>query len=139
MSQNRLVLNGLDELRQALRTLPADLTAEASHLIEGVANGAAADIKAAYPVRTGNLRNHLTVTHFERGRFSAGAIVKNTAKHASIFEHGTQARHTAIGAHRGSMPPGHVFVPRMIRARRRMYQGLKDLLSRHGLLVSGDA
>jgi hypothetical protein len=38
--------------------------------------------------------------------FSAGAIVINRAKHAAIFENGTQARHTAIGANRGSMPPG---------------------------------
>lgn len=131
--------SGLEELRAELRRLPAELTGEASHIVEGAANAAAADIKAAYPVRTGNLRDGLTVTHFDQGRFSAGAIVKNKAKHAYIFEIGTQTRHTAIGANRGSMPPGRVFIPRVIRARRRMYELLKALLVRKGLLVSGDA
>jgi len=134
---NRLVFDGLDELREALRNLPAELAGEASHIVEGAANGAAADIKAAYPVRTGNLRDHLTVTHVDQGKYSAGAIVKNTAKHAALFEFGTQARHTDIGANRGSMPPGRVFITRAIKARRQMYTALKDLLVRKGLLVSG--
>jgi len=135
---NRLVFDGLSELREALRNLPAELAGEAQHIVEGAANGAAASIKAAYPVRTGNLRDHLTVTHVDQGKYSAGAIVKNTAKHAALFESGTQARHTDIGANRGSMPPGHVFIPRVTKARRQMYTVLKDLLVRKGLLVSGD-
>lgn len=130
--------NGLDELRAALRTLPADLTAEASFLVEGAANGAAAEIKAAYPVRTGTLRDGLIVSHREKGKFSAGAIVKNTSKHAWLFESGTQARHTALGANRGSMPPGHVFLPIVIRKRRQLYGQLKALLQRHGLTVRGE-
>ena len=138
MSNNRLVFRGLDELRAALRRLPDELTMEASRIVEGAANGAAADIKAAYPVRTGNLRDHIVVTHREKGKWAAGAIVKNTAKHAWMFENGTQARHNAIGANRGSMPPGHVFIPRVIKARRLMYQQLRDLLERKGLRVTGE-
>jgi Bacteriophage HK97-gp10, putative tail-component len=138
VSQNRLVINGLDELRQALRELPHELAAEASHIVTGAANGAAADIKAAYPVRTGNLRDHLSVESFPASGAGAKAVVKNTARHAVLFENGTQARHTKIGANRGAMPPGHVFVPRVIKARRRMYQELADLLRRQGLQVSGD-
>jgi hypothetical protein len=79
------------------------------------------------------------VSHQDKGRFSAGAIVKNTAKHAWIFENGTQARHNDLGANRGSMPPGHVFIPAVIKRRRIMYQQLRALLERHGLKVSGDA
>lgn len=139
MSSVQFKFEGLDELKAALRNLPEELTAEAGYIIEGAANAAAVDIKGAYPVRTGNLRNGVHVTHFSRGRFSAGAIVKNTAKHAHIFERGTQARHNAIGANRGSMPPGNVFIPRIIRARRRMWQQLKELLTRKGLLVTGEA
>jgi hypothetical protein len=135
----RIQLSGFDELKAALRRLPDDLTAEAGHITEAAANAAAVDIRRAYPVRTGNLRNHVTVTHFEKGRFSAGAIVKNTATHAWIFENGTQARHTDLGSNRGSMPPGHVFVPIAIRERRRMYDRLKDLLARRGLVVDGNA
>lgn len=138
MSNNRFVWEGLAELRAELRNLPATLAGEASHEVIGAANGAAADIKAAYPVRTGNLRDHLTVEALPTTGATAGALVKNTARHALLFEHGTQARHTDIGANRGAMPAGHVFVPRVIRARRRMYQALADLLRRQGLQVSGD-
>lgn len=142
MSNNRIVFDGLTELREALRTLPADLTGEASHIVEAAANGAATDIKRDYQAKlkhegSGHLVAGVTVTHFESGRFSAGAIVKNTAKHAWMFENGTQARHTAIGANRGAMPPGHVFIPVAVRARKAMYTQLADLMTRHGLLVSG--
>lgn len=139
MSQNRIRFDGLDELKQALRQLPAELTAEASGIVDGAANEAMREIVDKYPTRTGNLKDGVTVTHFEGARFSAGAIVKNTAKHAFIFEHGTQARHTDLGANRGSMPPGHVFVPIVIRKRRAMYERLKTLLVSKGLVVSGDA
>jgi hypothetical protein len=134
----KFVFEGLDELRAELRKLPSELTAEASNIVQGAANAAAADIKAAYPARTGNLRNHVYVTHQDKGKFSAGAIVKNTAPHAALFESGTQARHNSLGANRGSMPPGHVFVPRIMKARRRMWTQLKDLLVRKGLSVSGE-
>ena len=131
--------SGLDELRAQLRALPADLTAEASHIVQAAANAAEVEIKAAYPVRTGRLRDHVIQTHFEGGKFSTGVVLKNTSPLAWIYENGTQARHSAIGAFRGSMPPGHVFIPRVIRARGWMYAQLSDLLVRHGLRVSGDA
>ena len=139
MAGNRLVFDGLDELRAALRRLPEELAGEAQHEVEGAANGAAADIKRAYPVRTGRLRDGVTVTHMHQGKYHAGAIVKNRAPHAALFEYGTQARHTSIGANRGVMPPGNVFVPPIIRARHRMYQRLAEMLKRHGLVVTGDA
>jgi hypothetical protein len=138
MSHNVLRFEGLDELRDALRALPTELTGEASHEIIGAANGAAADIKRAYPVGTGNLRDGVDVIH-ERGPFHAGATVRNTSKHAFIFENGTQTRRTSQGWNRGAMPSGRVFIPRMIRARRRMYEQLKALLVRKGLSVTGDA
>jgi hypothetical protein len=138
MSNNRLVFEGLDELRAALRNLPTHLAAEASRPVMAAANAAAATIKAGYPVRTGKLRDGLTVETID-APFQAGAIVKNRARHAAIFEYGTQARHTAIGANRGAMPPGHVFVPAIVRNRRRMYEELKGLLERNGLQVTGDA
>lgn len=131
--------SGLDELRAELRRLPADLTDDASDIVEGAAQAAKTEIYDAYPERTGNLRSHLTVALRSAGRYGAGAVVKNTAKHAYLFEMGTQARHTELGANRGSMPAGHVFVPIIIRRRRIMYDQLKSLLTRHGLVVSGEA
>ena len=101
------------------------------------AEGAASDIRAAYPVRTGNLRDHVVVSQGVGGQYGTAVIVKNTAKHAWLFENGSQARHTDIGANRGSMPPGHVFVPAVRRARRGMYIDLGEMLEREGLHVSG--
>ncbi len=127
------------DLKATLKTLPTDLAGEASHIVEAAANAAAADIKEGYPVRTGNLRDHVYVSHQDKGRLIVGAVVKNTAKHAYIFENGTQARHTDLGANRGSMPPGHVFVPAVIKRRRLMNEQLRELAVRKGLTVTGDA
>ena len=71
--------------------------------------------------------------------YGAALIVKSTAKHAYIFENGTQVRKNAKGANRGAMPPGRVFVPTVIRKRKQMLQELKYLLVQAGLDVRGDA
>lgn len=131
--------DGLDELRAELRRLPADLADDASDIVTGAADAAKTEMYDAYPERTGNLRQHLTVGSRSAGRYGAAAVVKNTSPHAWLFENGSQARHTDLGANRGSMPAGHVFIPIAIRWRRRMYGQLKSLLERHGLQVSGDA
>lgn len=130
---------GLEELREELKHLPQDLADDASDIVVGAAQAAVNEIVDAYPERTGNLRRHVYVALRAAGRFSAAAIVKNTAKHAWLFENGSQARHTALGANRGAMPAGHVFLPIVIRWRRIMYEQLKSLLVRHGAVVSGDA
>jgi hypothetical protein len=130
-------IEGLAELRAALRRLPEELRDEAREIITREATAAKDQIVAAYPEHTGNLRNHVYLSTTAGGRFGAAATVRNTAKHAWIFENGTQARHTAIGANRGAMAPGHVFIPIMIRRRRAMYAGLADLLRAKGLQVSG--
>jgi hypothetical protein len=139
MAKTLVVWNGLDTYRAAMRTLPDTVTGEAAKLIEGYANATAATIKAAYPVRTGKLRDKLTVTHQEAtGRYKAASVIKNTAKHAVWFESGTQARHTSLGANRGSMPPGRIFVPAVVTGRRRATEALKALVLRHGATtVSG--
>lgn len=139
---NRIVFSGLEELKAALRALPDSLTAEASRIVEGAANAMAADVKREYPVGpTGNLAGSVYVTHFDKGRFQAGAIVKNAAKHAYIFENGTEARHyyTKGGAIHptGKMPPGHVFIPIAIRRRRWMWQQLAEMVKRNGFQVTG--
>jgi hypothetical protein len=143
VSANKLTFDGLSELRDALRRLPDELKVEAQHIVAVAANGAAAEIRQKYPARTGNLVNGVSVRPSEVSHFGAGAIVVNRAKHAFIFENGTQARHyfTKSGAKHevGRMPPGHVFVPIVIRKRRQMYDDLKGVLVRNGLQVSGDA
>ena len=134
-----VVWSGLRELMEEIRTLPETLTGEAAHLVDGAANAAKVDIAAAYPWRTGDLRKKTTVVPLAKKGLIVGAVVKNTSKLATIFENGTQARHTELGAARGSMPPGHVFVPRIVKARRALLQQLKAMVTRHGAVVSGDA
>jgi len=137
MSQNALTFDGLADLQHALEQLPNDMTGEAAHIVEAAANSAAATIKAEYPVRTGELRDRLTVD-FSRDGLSVVGTVRNTSKLAWIFENGTQARHTEIGANRGAMPPGHVFIPTVAARRRQMYAELLELVKRNGFEVSGD-
>lgn len=132
---------GLPELREALRNLPAELTGEARHLITGAANTAAVRIRTGYGAhrRSGNLQDHVSVTDQTSSQFGVRVAVRSTARHAWLFELGTQARHTAIGANRGSMPAAHVFFPAYYQTRREMYDALKALLVRAGLRVSGEA
>lgn len=132
--------DGMAELRAELRNLPAELTAEASGIVDGAADSAAGEIRAAYEEHrvSGNLARGVRVTRQDAGKWAAGAIVKSTAPHSHLFEYGSQARHTDIGANRGSMPPRPTFVPIVMRKRREMYGKLKAMLVRHGLQVSGD-
>lgn len=135
--------DGLDELRLALRNMPQDLTAEAAHIVEGAANGAEVDIRAEYNQVTGNLRDGLRQTHFEDSKFSVGVLLKSTSPHAWLWDNGSEARHWASGKSTGTMwgktPPQHTFVRTVVRARRRMYEQLQQMLERHGLTVTGDA
>jgi len=127
---------GLEELRAALRTLPADLAGEAYHIVDGTVNAAAGEIKAGYP--PGELQDKLDWDTTTDG-FGVRGIIQNTSPIAWLFEHGTQARHTALGLNRGAAPAAHVFVPAIVRQRLKMYDALKAMLERHGLVVSGEA
>jgi hypothetical protein len=86
-----------------------------------------------------SLRNRLKVTTDE-STFSASAIVVNTSPLAALFEFGTQARHKALGASTGAMPPGHVFIRITVKERRAMYNDdFRALLEKAGLTVEGSA
>ena len=140
MSDNRLRFDGLAELRASLRRLPADLRDDAEGIVFESANDAAGDIKAGYEKhrRSGGLAQGVSVQQLRgAGTAFAGSIVKNSSKLAFIFENGTQARHTSLGAFRGSMPPGHVFVPAVIKRRREMYDRIRAMMRTHGLKVVG--
>jgi hypothetical protein len=146
MSGNRLFFEGLDQLRQELRSLPQDLAGEAGHETLAAANSAAATVKREYHVVSGALRDGVTVERAERDQFGAAAIVRNTAPHAWLYDNGSQTRKWASGKSTGAMwggvsggsRPTHLFVSTMVRERRAMYQRLKAMLVRKGLSVSGD-
>jgi hypothetical protein len=139
MSDNKLTIEGLEELRAALRQLPQELADEAGPIVLTLAQYAADEMDQKYAAHewTGNLRNGLSVTRDDAYiRFGARAVVKNRAPHAWWAENGTQIRKTSTGANRGAMPPIHVFVPSAIRWRRAMVEQLKGLVRRAGLVVS---
>lgn len=145
MASNKFVFTGLEELKAELRTLPAGLTSEASGDVEGAANGAAVAIRTIYGqhVVTGQLQRDVFVDRIASGPFGAAWVVKANGRIAWLFENGSQTRQyiTVRGQKHltGRMPPAHVFIPTMIRARAAMYAQLADLLERHGLTVTGDA
>jgi hypothetical protein len=130
---------GLQELVAQVATLAPDLTEAAAPAVETAAQAAKNAIYAGYPTRTGDLRNHLTVVMGTEGTRTK-AVVINTSPHAAVFEHGSQARHTAIGANRGSMPANPIFSATMIRARRSLYATpIPRVLVDMGLTVTGGA
>lgn len=138
----------MDDLKEALRQLPADLHDEAYQIMNDLAHDTAAAIEAAYPVKTGNLKRGMSVTP-KAGLLKTVFVVRNRAAHAWIYEHGTVARHYTgtdkrgrkyVLGDRGQMPAGNVFIPRMQAARRRLYNDLLPaLLERAGLRVTGTA
>lgn len=136
--------DGLADFKIDLKKLPANLAHDADPIVDAAANGAVTDIKRGYPRRSGNLQDHVFVSRLDKGKDTAARIVKNTAPLAFIFENGTQARHYFTAKRgvihaTGKMPPGHVFIPAVIKRRRAMNVQLKELLERHGLVVTGEA
>jgi hypothetical protein len=133
-------MTGFDELLEALRKLPEALTGEAERIAEGSANATAFDLRAEYGSRrrTGNLQQSVSVEHRTRGGSIVSAVVKVKAPHAHLVEYGSQARHTDIGANRGSMPATPIVGRVASKHRRRMYESMKAMLVRAGALVSGE-
>ena len=139
MSQNRFILDGLDDLRAQLRSLPQELANDASAIVLEEAGDAKSELVAAYErVRVTGALAEGVVLQQTPGRFKAGARVLSAAPHAALYEYGTQARHTAIGANRGAMPAKPTAVPIFQRRRRQMYARLKAMLTTHGLKAEDD-
>lgn len=136
MSACRLTFDGLEELKAALRQLPVELVEEARGVVVQRAEQAGQDIAAAYPEITGTLKRKVLVKT-ENSIGGVKAVVKSGARHAHLYEFGTQARHTEIGANRGAMPPGRVFIPIAQRIRRALTDDLIGIIRRAGLLVRG--
>ena len=136
MANNRFVWDGLKELRAALRNLPADLKKDAGPIVERAVDGAADEIRSAYAKKRGNLQRGVKVQK-QLSEFGVGAILRSTAPHANLYEVGSQARHTELGAFRGSMPARPTFIPIVVRKRREMWDDLRDLVESQGLTVTG--
>jgi hypothetical protein len=133
---SKLVLEGLDGFRAALRQLPQELAQEAGDIVSGAATTAGEQIQRAYGEKTGRLRRGVKVTQ-EQAQFGARAIVRSTAPHASIYEYGTKQRRNSKGANRGTMPAFHAAIPIIVGARKSMVSKLVQLVRRAGFQVEG--
>lgn len=120
--------HGLHELRAALRTLPDDLTRDATPIVQQAADDAATAMRTRYPRRTGRLANSLIVEARPRGPHTVSVRVTNTALYARYFEFGTRYA-----------PPGRVFIPTRNQYQRSMYATLARLLPRYNFRPRGDA
>lgn len=140
MSNNRIELQGLQDFRTALLSLPDDLTQEAGQIVQDTAQDTGAQVSSHYPVGpTGNLRNRVRVDMRQPVPGKVIGIVRSQSPIAGIFEKGTKDRSTRKGWRRGRMPaapPDEAMVPRAIRARARMTGLLIDLLRKAGFEVN---
>lgn len=141
----KLEIKGLDELRAALKKLPADLQREAAVIVQAQAEQMAVDVQGAYPMRTGNLRSHVQVAIGADvvGGVSARVLSKaltSDGRHlANIYEKGTPPRQWKQGKATGRMPATKVFVPIAQLRRRVMVAALVDVVERAGLTVTTSA
>lgn len=133
----RLQLDGLAELRAALRHLPADLADDAGDIVEDTTDRTQTALVQTYPRGdTGNLRRGVKTT-IEHGAFGVEGTVKSTSPHAHLWEFGTAVRHTARGWNRGKEQSHDGLVAIAVRERRRMNQRLVELVRSAGFEVSG--
>lgn len=136
----KLNLEGFNELRAALQALPEEMKAKADFIVTKYASIARNEIQGGYPRGpTGNLQSRVTVTANAGRRVSAVSIVKSTAPHAWIFEHGTVNRITRKGARRGKMPAApsaEAMIPKVIRLRAQMVAELIELVESQGFEVT---
>lgn len=137
---SRVEWDGLNEFQQALRQLPKELTGEAAEIVQRHAEASARTVQANYPQGpTGNLKSGVRVEP-DRSPFGVRGVVRSRAKHAHLFEFGTNTRRTSKGADRGRMPKAsesHAAIPVFIRERRKMVEALIELVKRAGFEVSG--
>jgi hypothetical protein len=123
--------SGLDTFKDELGVLTANLVEEANAIMVESAESAKADIAAAYPFKSGNLRAGL-VLRPARGILLTGLELLQTAPHGWLFEHGTKPRETKTHANRGVMPHNPTFEPIAYAYRRSAIQAITFRLYQHG-------
>lgn len=112
-------------------------------IVETTVEDAATEARGAYPSRAASLGNFIRtrVVGSWTLRSASGAqirgVVQNRSPLSHLYEYGTVARHTAIGADKGAESAHAVFEPIMIDHRRQMVTELIALLERQGFQVTG--
>lgn len=136
---------GLDDLRDALRRLPVDLRDDSGEIVQEAAREAFNTISQEYGEHTGALRRGLRLRGLQVSTFGSAVDLVNTAPHAWLWDHGSEARHYITkhgvkhptGKMWGRSSPPHTFGRASGRARRAMVGKLIAMMERHGLIVSG--
>ena len=138
MSDNRIIFEGLEELKRELANLPAHLAEQARSIVSRHATNAQARIDAEYERKGNDLGRFVKVSH-ENGPVVSSSRVYATSKLNSFFEYGThgRSRKTAKGYNRGPLPARPTMVPIIQQERRAMYEDLAAMLRENGLEVSG--
>ncbi len=132
-----LTFTGMEELKAALRNLPAHLAQEAAGIVTGHADAAASNVRAAYARKTGALRQGVKVDKAVVNGAGASARVRSTGRLAYIYENGTEVpRRWKNGKSTGRMPATHAFVRAVVPERRAMVDDLIALVEREGLTVT---
>jgi hypothetical protein len=128
-----VTLEGMDHLQRALHHLPEELTEDARRIVTGLAHSAAQEIRASYAIGpTGRLKAGVGVVE-PSSVYQAIAIVRSRARHARIYEQGTEPRQHKSGKKVGRMPAANVLIPIAIRSRLRMNERLIRLVESTGL------
>jgi len=151
----KLEIKGLDELRAALKKLPADLQREAAVIVQAQAEQMAVDVIGQYPMGpTGSLKSHVRTVIESDVVGGIKVRVFSTAPHAWIYEHGSKPRaYTGqgriktrknppgwkVGKETGSMPKRPLFATIAPLRRRVMVAALVDIVERAGLTVTTSA
>jgi hypothetical protein len=133
-----LRIDGLRELSAALRRLPVELRDEARALVEATATRAEDHVRADYEAHSvsGKLARGLK-REDTLSTYGVRVRLVNRANIASIYEYGTELRHTDVGHSTGRMPPARVFVPTVVEERRRLIAAEVALVERAGFKVRG--
>ena len=136
----KLEIKGLDELRAALKKLPADLQREAAVIVQAQAEQMVVDVQGAFPLGpTGNLRSQVRVETSSDVVGGVSAKVLATARHAYLWETGGKGQERFWKTNKkstGVMPKGNKFIPIAILRRRVMTAALVDVVERAGLTVT---
>lgn len=117
---------GLDGLLASLTALPRDLAKSSETIVLAAANDAANKIRAAYPFKSGRLRDGVKVVN-RSTELKAHATVASTAPYAGAFEYGV-----------GGRPAGKVFVPIMLVERRESVRKVADAMTEQGATVTAE-
>jgi len=124
---NKLVIGGLGEWLE----LPRELRAAADPVIKRFAEGARADVKAAYPRISGELQDGVVLVEAPGNDPGITTYtVKSTAPHAAPYEWGSQLH--GMRAH-------PTFLPITNQARHASTRAVIEIVKAAGFTVTGDS